>query len=108
MTISVPRVALAIARSTVAREPTRSSTMRAPPPVAATSCRAASVALPSITESAPASIARSRLAASMSTTIAPLPPIARSTDSAMWPRPPAPITTTGSSAIAVPNLRSAL
>ena len=37
-----------------------------------------------------------------------LPPIARSTDIAMWPRPPAPMITTGSSSMACPNLRSAL
>jgi len=51
--------------------------------------------LGSIVASAPAFSAASRFFASMSSMIAPLPPIAFNSDSAISPRPPAPKITIG-------------
>ena len=71
-----PLIRLSMPSRAVADEPTRSITAQAPPLVAAMICCAASGAPPSITASAPAFFAASRLAGSMSTTMALLPPIA--------------------------------
>src|ERR1700709_258341 len=79
----------------VAALPTRSITALIGPPALLASCSSASGAAPSTVASAPAFSAASRLRASISTTIAPLPPIAFSSDNALRPGPPAPKSTIG-------------
>ena len=108
-TINLQPLQAASSPSCAVRElPTRSITAHAPPPVASMICLAASGAAPSIASIAPAFIAASRLTGSMSTTMAPLPPIFLSSDRHIRPSPPAPTTTIGSSARRGPTFFSAL
>src|SRR5713226_9158311 len=70
-------------------------------------CRASGAAT-STAAMAPASSAACRLRASMSTTMAPFPPIALSSPSAINPSPPAPMIRTGSRSSTSATLRNAL
>ena len=92
-----PLVRLSTASFAVLDAPTKSIAAQTPFSAAAVTCLTASLAAPSIAASAPARSAASRLAGSVSTTMAPLPPIALRRPRHIRPSPPAPITTTGSS-----------
>ena len=94
MAITAPPGATTLASSaSVASLPTQSSTSAAPRPPASSRISAAAVSPDATVCVAPSSRASSSLAASMSVAITRAGESARSSCTAMWPRPPTPITT---------------